>query len=593
MKKTTYSLIFFLIIVSNSFSATYYVSFSSGLDTYNGSISSPFKTITKAVTVAVAGDIIYLRGGTHVYTAKITLSKNGTAANRFSLLAYPGDARPILDFSGLPAATRGVQLSGTYWTIKGIDFFKATDNGMHISGAFNIVEFCSFYENADTGLQLANGANNNQVINCDSYYNKDATDGNADGFAAKLDVGTGNSFKGCRAWQNSDDGWDGLLNSGLGSNPVTTYDSNWCFMNGYLKSGVVSVGNGNGFKMGGNNQQHDATLTRCLSAFNRVKGFDQNNNNGSMILYNCTGYKNKPNFGMNNNDPDAGKVMIVKNCISYLSQSTDVFRTVCTRTNNSWQISGFTISNADFLSVDSVGLRNPRNADGTLPSIDFMKLAATSAMVDAGVDVGLSYTGSAPDLGAFERPGAVPVELLFFEAVLKNNSVSLNWKTATEINNRGWEIEKVFASSNNPFVWQKIGFVKSVASGKNYFFEDKDIIVGNAYQYRLKQIDEDGKVKYSNVITIKIQNTKNADLEVYPNPIKEYANLNFTIANKGNVEALLYNQQGQLIKKIINENLVSGNYTRSFSLNQFAKGSYIIQLNTANQTISKKILKVD
>ena len=593
MKKTTYSLIFFLIIVSNSFSATYYVSFSSGLDTYNGSISSPFKTITKAVTVAVAGDIIYLRGGTHVYTAKITLSKNGTAANRFSLLAYPGDARPILDFSGLPAATRGVQLSGTYWTIKGIDFFKATDNGMHISGAFNIVEFCSFYENADTGLQLANGANNNQVINCDSYYNKDATDGNADGFAAKLDVGTGNSFKGCRAWQNSDDGWDGLLNSGLGSNPVTTYDSNWCFMNGYLKSGVVSVGNGNGFKMGGNNQQHDATLTRCLSAFNRVKGFDQNNNNGSMILYNCTGYKNKPNFGMNNNDPDAGKVMIVKNCISYLSQSTDVFRTVCTRTNNSWQISGFTISNADFLSVDSVGLRNPRNADGTLPSIDFMKLAATSAMVDAGVDVGLSYTGSAPDLGAFERPGAVPVELLFFEAVLKNNSVSLNWKTATEINNRGWEIEKVFASSNNPFVWQKIGFVKSVASGKNYFFEDKDIIVGNAYQYRLKQIDEDGKVKYSNVITIKIQNTKNADLEVYPNPIKEYANLNFTIANKGNVEALLYNQQGQLIKKIINENLVSGNYTRSFSLNQFAKGSYIILLNTANQTISKKILKVD
>ncbi len=593
MKKTAFSLIFFLIIVSNSFSATYYVSFSSGLDTYNGSISSPFKTITKAVTVAVAGDIIYLRGGTHVYTAKITLSKNGTAANRFSLLAYPGDARPILDFSGLPAATRGVQLSGTYWTIKGIDFFKATDNGMHISGAFNIVEFCSFYENADTGLQLANGANNNQVINCDSYYNKDATDGNADGFAAKLDVGTGNSFKGCRAWQNSDDGWDGLLNSGLGSNPVTTYDSNWCFMNGYLKSGVASVGNGNGFKMGGNNQQHDATLTRCLSAFNRVKGFDQNNNNGSMILYNCTGYKNKPNFGMNNNDPDAGKVMIVKNCISYLSQSTDVFRTVCTRTNNNWQISGFTISNADFLSVDSVGLRNPRNADGTLPSIDFMKLAATSAMVDAGVDVGLSYTGLAPDLGAFERPGAVPVELLFFEAVLKNNSVSLNWKTAIEINNRGWEIEKIFASSNNPFVWQKIGFVKSVASGMNYSFEDKDIIAGNAYQYRLKQIDEDGKVKYSNVITIKIQNTKNADLEVYPNPIKEHANLNFTIANKGNAEVLLYNQQGQLVKKIINENLVSGNYTRSFSLNQLAKGSYIIQLNTANQTISKTIIKVD
>lgn len=575
--------------------ATYYVSFSAGSDTNNGSINTPFKTITKAISVAVAGDIIYLRGGTHTYTSKISITKVGTAANRFYLLAYPGDARPVLDFSGMAVSSsnRGIQLSGQYWTIKGIDIYKAGDNGMHIDGAFNIVEFCSFYENADTGLQLAGGANNNQIINCDSYFNKDATDGNADGFAAKLDVGTGNSFKGCRAWQNSDDGWDGLLNVGLGANPSTTYDSCWCFMNGYLKSGVASAGNGNGFKMGGNNERHDATLTRCLSAFNRVKGFDQNNNNGSMILYNCTGYKNKPNFGMNNNDPDAGEVMIVKNSISYAGLSSDVFRAVCTRTNNSWQISGLTVSNADFLSVDSIGLRNPRNADGSLPSINFMKLAATSAMVDAGTNVGLSYNGAAPDLGAFERPAVLTVQLISFEGVLKNNAVVLNWKTATEINNKGWEIEKVFASSNNPFVWQKIGFVAAQVAGTNYSITDDNVIAGNTYQYRLKQIDLDGTVKYSNVITIKFQKNGNADLQIFPNPVKANASLQFTVSVAGNVQALLFNQQGQLIEKLLNENLQQGVYNKTIHLNNLPKGNYVLQLITGNQLIAKELVKVD
>ena len=593
MKKIFYLFVLVFITAVNAMAATYYVSYSAGLDTYNGSIGTPFKTITKAMSVAVAGDIIYLRGGTHVYTSKISITKNGTVSNRFYLLAYPGDARPVLDFSGLSAGTRGVQLSGTYWTIKGIDFYKAPDNGMHIDGAFNIVEFCSFYENADTGLQLANGANNNQIINCDSYFNKDATDGNADGYAAKLDVGTGNSFKGCRAWQNSDDGWDGLLTTGLGTNPATTYDSCWCFMNGYLKTGVASAGNGNGFKMGGNNERHDATLTRCLSAFNRVKGFDQNNNNGSMILYNCTGYKNKPNFGMNNNDPDAGEVMIVKNSISYAGLSSDVFRAVCTRTNNSWQISGLTVSNADFLSVDSVGLRNPRNADGSLPSINFMKLAATSAMVDAGTNVGLAYNGTAPDLGAFERPVVVPVQLLYFDGVLKNNTVALNWKTVTEVNNKGWEVEKVFASSNNPFVWQKIGFVQALVAGNNYSFTDDNVVAGNTYQYRLKQVDLDGTVKYSNVITVKVQKGVNADLQIFPNPVKANTSVQFTVSVAGNVQVLLYNQQGQLIEKLLNKNLQPGVYNRSFSLDKLTKGNYIIQLLTANQTVAKEVIKVD
>jgi hypothetical protein len=594
----------FIVFHSIVFAATYYVS-PTGTDTNNGSLAFPFKTITKAISSSVAGDIIYLRGGVHTYSTRINISKSGSSTNRFNLWAYPGDARPVLDFSAMAvnSSNRGIDLSGNYWYFKGFDIYKAGDNGMHIQGSNNIVEFCSFYENGDTGLQLDGGAANNQIKNCDSYFNVDPSQGNADGFAVKLDVGSGNSFKGCRAWQNSDDAWDGLLSTGFGGNPSTTYDSCWAFLNGYLKSGAVATnGNGNGFKMGGNNELHDATLTRCLSAFNKSKGFDQNNNNGSMILYNCTGYKNgavggKQNFGMNNNAPSAGKVMIVKNCISFQSANSDQFNSACVRTNNSWQISGLTVSNVDFLSVDSTGIRNPRNADGSLPVLNFMKLSSNSSMIDAGVDVSLAFNGSAPDLGAFETAAVVPVSLLAFNAAINNKQIILTWSTATEINNNGWDVENVNLNSNNPFVWQKIGFVAGKGQSNsvmNYAFNDKDIYEGNTYQYRLKQVDLDGTVKYSKVLTIKVANNNNdGAILIYPNPIKNSANVQFTVNATGNVKIALYNANAQLIKTFVNATFTAGTYNNNIELNGLPAGKYLVQFITTEKVVTKEVIKVN
>ncbi|MGH7250211.1 MAG: DUF1565 domain-containing protein, partial [Minisyncoccia bacterium] len=197
--------------IQNVSTTALYVS-PSGNDANNGSFGSPFKTITKAVSVAVAGDTIFLRGGVHTYSTPISISVSGSASARFYLLAFPGE-RPLLEFGSMAVSSsnRGMNLSGSFWTIKGIDFHKAGDNGMFVSGSNDIIEFCSFIENSDTGLQLGGGASNDQIINCDSYFNADPANGNADGFAAKLDIGTNISFVGCRSWQNSDDGWDGYL----------------------------------------------------------------------------------------------------------------------------------------------------------------------------------------------------------------------------------------------------------------------------------------------------------------------------------------------------------------------------------------------
>ncbi|MCX7797478.1 MAG: right-handed parallel beta-helix repeat-containing protein [Melioribacter sp.] len=406
MKKNFY--VIFLTLLLNSFKieAQIFVS-TNGDDNNRGTIDSPFKSITKAISVALPGDTIFIRGGVYNLSSTITISssKSGTSEKRYYLFAYPGE-HPILDFSSMSfsSSNKGISLRASYWYIKGLDIKGAGDNGMEINGgSFNIIENCAFYENKDSGLQLSNGASNNKVINCDSFYNADPSEGNADGFAPKLTVGTNNYFYGCRAWQNSDDGWDGYLR---GADNVTTVLENcWSFLNGYRKDGTLGSGNGNGFKMGGGdnsnsqNLMHHFTLKNCLAFNNKAKGFDQNNNAGSMTLLNCTAFGNKTANYRITRQLNAGQQLIVKNCISY--NGSVELGSFAIQEKNSW-LSPFKISASDFISTDPLFTTAPRNADGGLPNIDFMHLSPNSQFIDAGVNVGLPFYGNAPDLGAFE-----------------------------------------------------------------------------------------------------------------------------------------------------------------------------------------------
>ncbi len=388
----------------------YYVS-PTGADSNTGTFDKPFQTIAKAVGLIQPGDTIFVFGGLYPMTSKISISKNQALADvRYSLLAYPGE-RPVLDFGAMAVSgsNRGIELGGRYWTIKGLDICNAGDNGMNISGSYNIIEFCSFYGNHDTGLQLGGGASNNRIINCDSYWNEDPGQGNADGFSPKLDVGTGNYFYGCRSWQNSDDGWDGYLRPS--DNVTTTIENCWSFANGFLRNGTAGGGNGNGFKMGGSDAQnlaHNMILINCLAFDNLAKGFDQNHNRGSMTLYNCTGYGNLLYDFAINEPLDTGAALILANCLSYARNIS--LGSFAVQTTNSWQ--GITVTEADFVSpggIDTTGARAPRKADGSLPDMKFMHLNPSGGLVDKGTNVGLPFNGTAPDLGCFESGGATAV----------------------------------------------------------------------------------------------------------------------------------------------------------------------------------------
>lgn len=405
---------------ASAFTQPYYVA-ATGSDSNSGTLASPFKSIAKAVSVVQAGGTIYVRGGTYSLTATITLGKSGTENARISLLAYPAE-KPVLDFSAqaLGGSNRGVVLTGSYWHIRGFDISGAGDNGMIISGGSNnIIEQCNFFRNRDSGLQIDNGASNNTVINCDSYFNADPPDyGDADGFAPKLTAGSGNHFSGCRAWRNCDDGWDGYLR---GADDVTTSLENcWAFENGYFENGEDAGvnANGNGFKMGGSDDRtlmHNFTLKNCLAFANKSKGFDQNNNKGSMTLYNCTGHGNLSDNYRITQELAAGKMLTVKNCAELGGKvQIGIF---ALQEKNSW-LPPFVATADDFRSTDDTGADGPRRADGSLPHIEYMHLTAGSDLIDAGVNVGLPFAGMAPDLGCFETGLTAAVDIRISRKVI-------------------------------------------------------------------------------------------------------------------------------------------------------------------------------
>jgi hypothetical protein len=184
----------------------------------------------------------------------------------------------------------------------------------------------------------------------------------------------------------------------------------------------------------------------------------------------------------------------------------------------------------------------------------------------------------------------IPVELMTFTASVTGSSVALNWSTASEINNLGFDIERKDINSE----WEKIGFVAgfgTTTESKTYSFADNDLRNGN-YSYRLKQIDFDGTFEYSKIVEVEINIPESFELsQNYPNPFNPVTTIEFSLPEDAeNVKLSVYDALGQKVIELVNGSLGIGRYSYQWDASKVASGLYIYKLQTEKFTSTKKMM---
>jgi hypothetical protein len=180
--------------------------------------------------------------------------------------------------------------------------------------------------------------------------------------------------------------------------------------------------------------------------------------------------------------------------------------------------------------------------------------------------------------------GPLPVELISFTSNIINRDVNLNWVTAAELNNSGFEIQRQYliSSGNKYSEWEKIAFVKgqgTISTPTNYSFNDTKLNVGN-YKYRLKQNDYNGNFEYYLLNgAVEITVPKKFELsQNYPNPFNPVSKIDYNLPSDSKVKILIYDITGKEMKTLVNEVQTAGYYTVIFNGVNLASGLYFYRI---------------
>lgn len=186
----------------------------------------------------------------------------------------------------------------------------------------------------------------------------------------------------------------------------------------------------------------------------------------------------------------------------------------------------------------------------------------------------------------------LPVELSSFTSVINKRDVTLNWSTASETNNSGFEIERALVNGS----YSKVGSVAgtgTTTSAVNYSFTDRNLASGN-YSYRLKQIDFNGNFEYFNLnneVNVGIP-TKFELSQNYPNPFNPSTSINFDLPSDGKVSIKLFDMSGKEVAVLVNEVKTAGYYSVNFNASSLSSGVYFYNITADNFTATKKMILV-
>ena len=347
-----------------AYQPTFYVS-TTGSDNNSGrTTGTPFKTLQRAADAVAPGDVVWIRGGT--YSANVEFRHSGTASAPIVFESYPGECA-TLDGSGLSSTQRPLLNGVSYNVLRNLKVRNSAGEGILLSGGgHNLLSNILTYDNYYSGITNLNSSNNDfQYIV--SHDNSDAPGGgNADGMS--ISSGDGNHVSQCVLYNNSDDGLDTWKSTN------TLVERCVSFHNGF------QGGDGNGFKAGGNNLTVHTVMRDNVAFDNSAQGFDYNT--GLDVRFdNNTAYGNH-GFGF--------------------IAAHGTLRNNLAISNSNGPFSGY--GYGDTLETNSwdVGIRNPGFVSTDSSSDAFLGLSSNSPAVNAGTDIGLSYSGSAPDIGALQ-----------------------------------------------------------------------------------------------------------------------------------------------------------------------------------------------
>jgi len=188
----------------------------------------------------------------------------------------------------------------------------------------------------------------------------------------------------------------------------------------------------------------------------------------------------------------------------------------------------------------------------------------------------------------------IPVELMSFTFAVNENDVTLNWNTATEINNLGFEVQR--KTANGEFA--AIGFINgygTTTEPQSYTFIDENLATGS-YTYRLKQVDLDGSEYFYDELTAEISNpTEFALQQNYPNPFNPGTQVDFSLAADSKVTLTVYSLLGEKVATLVNSNLSAGSHQVNFDASNLNSGVYFYRLDAQGVdgsafTLTKKMI---
>jgi hypothetical protein len=355
-----------------------------GNDSNPGTPAAPLQTIQRAVDLAQPGYTIFIRAGTYAPSTNVQILKNGTSSQPITMRNYSNE-RVILDGENMPHTPapvggsiprpeRGaIHIEGDYWRLIGLEIIHGPYGIFGLDSSNNYYERLVTRDNYESGFHLFLTSSNNQIINLDSYGNRDPRSNgeSADGLAIKEGSGTGNVVRGARLWNNSDDGLDWWMFS----SPILVENS-LAWGNGFNRWNLPDfTGDGNGFKLGGNGVAANHTVRNSMTWDNAVSGFIDNNNPGQHRIERCTAWDNPgTGFDLDRSDSTLTNNLAVANgtAVSLGANSSG--------SGNSWDIGG----SWSLTSTNPSTITGPRNPDGSIPSSTFLRPSN-------GADVGARF----------------------------------------------------------------------------------------------------------------------------------------------------------------------------------------------------------